>query len=254
MTWPEGQPLYGPYEIGIYTVKEANRLRNIRTSLQNYKPSKDEVERAVVHSIPQLEEKFLAFVTQHPEQAREVIANYRKFAAQLYKPMTNAELAARLVLDQIALALHRFALQLYQQSGHPGYFVFYYDLAEGVLEACGSIIHSHGDRMGRTDQITSQSLHETEKNQGTEFSPETYGEVYVKLRGEFVFARRMITEDPTGFTLVDFSVEDLKAEIVGKKPSGSTRRLVGYEIPEFVLGGAQLGQKAYKTVYTLLTT
>ena len=60
----------------------------------------------------------------------------------------------------------------------------------------------------------------------------------------------LLKNDPSGFTLIDTSVTELKSQINGKPISGSVH-MEEHQIQAFVLSGANMAQTFYKILRTV---
>jgi hypothetical protein len=60
----------------------------------------------------------------------------------------------------------------------------------------------------------------------------------------------LLKNDPSGITLIDTSVTELKSQVNGR-PISESIHIEEHQIPAFVLSGAHMAQTFYKILYPL---
>lgn len=63
-------------------------------------------------------------------------------------------------------------------------------------------------------------------------------------------AAQLFKDDPSGFTLTDAIVAELRAQASGR-PIKQRLRIESYQIPEFVVAGAEQAREMYMSLYPL---
>jgi hypothetical protein len=98
--------------------------------------------------------------------------------------------------------------------GKPEMFVLWYDITDGMMEILSGL-------KGALEDI-----------------------------GTFEGEMELLKNDPSGFTLIDTSVTELKSQVNGR-PISKGVHIEEHQIPAFVLTGAHMAQTFYKILYPL---
>jgi hypothetical protein len=89
-----------------------------------------------------------------------------------------------------------------------------------------------------------------EQKRGTQ--PKQQQEIdVISWRAEAARAAQLLHDDPSGFTLIDEAVAELEAEASGRPLHKDLLAIEPFQIPEFVIAGAQTAQTVYKALYPL---
>ena len=142
------------------------------------------------------------------------------------------------------VGLHEYAL------GEIGTFVFWYDVAEGLAHTMGAISMALGAENESTYRLLAFISEQEREYRGT--LPKQQQKIAEsRWRAEAARAAQLLHDDPSGFTLIDEAVAEIQAEASGRPLLKDVRSLEPFQIPEFVIAGAQTAQTAYKTLYPL---
>ena len=142
------------------------------------------------------------------------------------------------------VGLHEYAL------GEIGTFVFWYDVAEGLAHTMGAISMALGAENESTYRLLEFLSEQERENRGT--LPKQQQKIAVsRWRAEAARAAQLLHDDPSGFTLIDEAVAEIKAEASGRPLHKDLLSIEPFQIPEFVIAGAQTAQTVYKTLYPL---
>ena len=142
------------------------------------------------------------------------------------------------------VGLHEYAL------GEIGTFVFWYDVAEGLAHTMGAISMALGAENESTYRILEFISEQKRAYRGA--IPKQQQKIAVsRWRAEAARAAQLLHDDPSGFTLIDEAVAEIQAEASGRPLHKDVRFIEPFQIPEFVIAGAQTAQTVYKTLYPL---
>ena len=100
------------------------------------------------------------------------------------------------------------------QRGKPEIFILWYDITDGMMEILYGL-------KGAVEEV------------------DTFEE-----------GMELLKNDPSGFTLIDTSVTELKSQVNGR-PISERVHIEEHQIPEFVVSGAHMAQTFYKILYPL---
>jgi hypothetical protein len=150
------------------------------------------------------------------------------------------------VVASMEVGLHEYSLG---EIGI-GTFIFWYDVAEGLVHTIGGIsmaLEAGKESMYRIMKFISEQKRE---NRGT--IPKHQQKIDVsRWRAEAARAAQLLRDDPSGFTLIDEVVVEMKAEASGRPLHKDLLSIEPFQIPEFVIAGVQTAQTLYKTLYPL---
>ncbi|HYT42969.1 MAG TPA: hypothetical protein VEP90_11550 [Methylomirabilota bacterium] len=258
---PFGLPNFQKFDAGVpggdgrikpVNLSELAQLYNLRQHYSHIRPLSSEAAAGLVikHVRPSTQ-NFLTLTATNTEGVRNMLSLVRDMEAAEtgeQNPM-RAVIAGRVLTDQILTSTLDIAAERYNSGLLPN-FVMWYDVADGIQEAGAPLFMAINELRGNTEQKMKQSK-ALQGEYGTQPTPPIVQGISDSMwRAEVASATRMLQEDPSGFTLIDASVEELKTQARGER-AGYRRRMHSYQIPEFVIAGAEMAQAVYKAVYPL---
>jgi hypothetical protein len=125
-----------------------------------------------------------------------------------------------------------------------GTFVFWYDVAQGLSHTIGAVsmaLESEKENTYRGMTFVDEQERGTLPKQQQKID-------VIRWRAEAVRAAQLLHDDPSGFTLIDEAVAELKAEAGGRPLHKDLLSIEPFQIPEFVIAGAQTAQTVYKAL------
>lgn len=122
-------------------------------------------------------------------------------------------------------------------------FMFWWDLSYGAATMLTALYSAEEAIEGKVDQTATEAL----AILGERETPATAAGKYLTYMNSARDYAYILTQDPSGFRLVDYCVGQLKATTAetGRLP------LAPYQIREFVTAGAEITGAVYKAIYPL---
>jgi hypothetical protein len=131
-----------------------------------------------------------------------------------------------------------------------GTFVFWYDVAEGLAHTIGAVSMALEVEKESTYRILKFMDKQQRAYRGT--LPKQQQKIAESSwRAEAARAAQLLQADPSGFTLIDEAVAEIKAEASGSPLHKDLLAIEPFQIPAFVIAGAQTAQTVYKALYPL---
>jgi hypothetical protein len=160
-------------------------------------------------------------------------------------------ICARVIMQDWIVAIMEVGLHEYS-LGEIGMstFIFWYDVAEGLAHTIGGISMALEAEKESTYRILKFISEQKRENRGTISKHQQKIDVS-RWRAEAARAAQLLHDDPSGFTLIDEAVAEIKAEVSGRPFHTDLLSIEPFQIPEFVIAGAQTAQTLYKTLYPL---
>lgn len=144
--------------------------------------------------------------------------------------------------------IEQFVLQSYMQTAYEriqqrdtAQFRFFYDFAMGMNEVIGRLQEAEGVRAGFIDEMF-QLRREQSEGVFNEEELDTRADEYAVFSDEVEKAATLSEEDPSGFLLIDRTLDDLERDESLYRSSRTK---------EFYLAGAQLVAFLYKNSYEI---
>ncbi len=164
---------------------------------------------------------------------------------------SKAKTCAEAMLNIIVMPYQTAALSFFQE-GDVKLFMAYFDYLTGIMEITAGVLGAVSEKEGGGEKAGDygviHSLKEVKvlPNGVTE-------EWYQKILSEYLYHRRFLEEDPTGFSLVDQIVEDTlkEAEDPQHKTEDRHHRLLDHQNTILILAGVLMGKKIYEKLYTV---
>jgi hypothetical protein len=148
------------------------------------------------------------------------------------------------IVASMEVGLHEYSLG---ETGI-GTFVFWYDVAEGLAHTIGAVSMALAAEKESTYRGMKFLDEQKRAYRGT--LPKQQQKIAVsRWRAEAARAAQLLQADPSGFTLIDEAVAEIEAEASGRPLPKDVRSIEPFQIPEFVIAGAQTAQTVYKTLY-----
>ena len=150
------------------------------------------------------------------------------------------------VVSAMDVGLHEYSLG---EIGI-GTFVFWYDVAEGLAHTMGAVsmaLDAEKESMYRIMKFLD------EQKRAYRGTISNHQQKIAKSRWQAEAARgaQLLHDDPSGFTLIDEAVAEIEAEASGRPLHKDLLTIEPFQIPAFVIAGAQTAQTLYKALYPL---
>lgn len=130
-------------------------------------------------------------------------------------------------------------------KGYEGFIVtrFAFDNYFGVKEVLASVIGAETEIRGQTEQKASDHLADIDDQFPGLLSISDQAQKYLDAKDQNKKDAQLLTEDPTGFQLIDRSLENLSQKLA---------HIEDYPFcKEYVLAGGKLARDAYKILYRI---
>ncbi len=226
-------------------------MRLLRQRYAAYRPrSSDATDLLVTNHIRRDQERYLATLLYHPAEVKALLRQTREsIVVALGETVTDRMVCATFVVDQVYSALQNRAVSDHA-LGNPYGFLRSFDVGDGVLEAVVGIYIGEAELKGETvdRQREGHALQgEYMRTPLVAFVKQTGDKLYQEEVARLAF---LLQQDPTGGSVVKDAVERLEAEANGKQIA-HIGAIESFQIPAFVVAGAQFGQRVYEAVYPL---
>ena len=224
------------------------QLRLQRKQYASLRPRSADAAKYIItkYIIPD-QEKFLTTLQSHPDDVRTLLQQTRE--SIVVKPgetVTNRMVCATYVVDQVYSVLQNLAVGALN-SDNLSSFLLYFDVADGVMEAVVSIYTGEAELNGVTADRQREGYALRGEYELTPLPPfvRQAGDQYEQAAVARILS--LLQQDPTGCSVVDDAVESMKVEASGK-PIDRIGSIESFQVPEFVVAGAEFGRQVYKEI------
>jgi len=191
------------------------------------------------------------YVTRLHTNAKEIKKNLRQLrdiirldtvTDDVPRPLICARAITQdLLVTSMEIGLHEYALG---EIGI-GTFVFWYDVAHGLSHTIGAVSMA----LDAKKESTYRAMTFVDTEERGAFPKQQQEIDVIRWRAEAARAAQLLHDDPSGFTLIDEAVAELEAEAGGRPLHKDLLAIEPFQIPEFVIAGAQTAQTVYKALY-----
>jgi hypothetical protein len=126
--------------------------------------------------------------------------------------------------------------------------LLWYDVAEGLAHTIGAVTMAL-EAENESTYRGMQFLDEQKRAYRGTLPKQEQKLAVSRWRAEAARAAQLLQADPSGCTLIDEAVAEIAAEASGRPLPTDVRSIEPFQIPEFVLAGAQTAQTVYKALY-----
>ncbi len=205
------------------------------------RPNFNEVTSMLRAQVPPVRDFSLAAVSDNQREAlKRSLASLKAHVSQPEKP-NPAESAGLTAWYLYATVVPGFVEQTRRadMTGNLPFFRFCYDFTRGMMHVLNDVISAHGEIEGdTTDDKAKQYYAEMDAMSGTNLAEERFARGKTRAQA----GSNLLREDPSGFSLVDSSVMQLRRLGVMEDPC---------QAKAYVIAGAELIKDLYKPVYDI---
>ena len=191
---------------------------------------------------------YLAKLEIHQSDARKVLRFIRDILASEINdniPLRSS-VCARMITEQV---LSFMVDKVVEIQAHPPSFVLWHDVTDGIIEVVGSLLFAWEPEEA-TNSGLMRLIHTAQREYGLALTPHTQATSDARWKEEVMEVAQLLKADPSGFTLIDTVIAELHAQAAGR-PINEQQRIERYQIPEFVIAGAEQAREIYKCLYPL---
>lgn len=229
---------------------ERELLNQIRHQLEGVRPTIAE-ERRYLRNLERFGDGFVGRIMPQKRQYTRALLEQRSEILEEYgRRPSNAYLCSQALVIGMADPTFYIARQginpVTMEIRDPLHVIFYYDMANGIEATLNSIGVAERDLEGQSEQALALTVSE---DPDVAEAAETYlmYQPWLDLSKEFA---KLLTEDQTGFRLIDVLVERLR-EVQQRGAVLEPPLYHSFQVVSFVLGGAELARLAYRTLYPI---
>lgn len=217
-----------------------------RERLRGVKPSVEEL-LGIKNRFPLMfsEKDFLDSLEKGKGLLQNELRKYREeMEKQTGKKLSRPALCADHLLVLSANVSH-LALACREEENIPG-FIAFHDISIGISNIASSLLSAEEEIAEDSDRNIIGAIDEVADWMSTPMSTGERAERYLTIKRRDQNLMPLLIKDPSGFLLVESVVGQLKEKFNQPKSPEPT-----FLIPEFVIAGAELATKTYKTLYPL---
>lgn len=234
--------------------KQLTHLNELRSTIGNPNIPVEDANNVVNTVFNPMRHQLLEGTRQDPDFFRERLSGDRKaFIREHGYVPSNPHLCTNFIIFRICQAAWDSAEQDFTAGNIPR-VIYEIDYAHGTFVTLSSIDIAE-TALSLGEQSSTETVNYVEESSGRELTSAEASDIYIASIRNQESAVKSLKEDPSTFKLIDEYVEEMKSYArnirEGVNPKGRMRRMHPYQVPEFVVAGAELGRDLYKLIYPL---
>lgn len=225
-------------------------MYHIREQFADFRPRDEHAaEKIVAACVRPSTREYLARMEKYPTEAKKLLRVVRDVLAA--ERVVTDPPRPMICIEMITVQVLSFTVErVIERVSHPQTFVLWYDVAMGIMEVTGSLSFAMQPEQAAGQQMV-KLTYTAQREYGTAAVPPHVQQISdARWQEEVTQAAHLFKQDPSGLTLIDAVVAELKAQAEGK-PISERWRIEEHQIPTFVIAGAEQAQAIYKALYPL---